>query len=554
MFFKKTPAFLILFALCTPFSPYAFGKGGKLPEVPTSENQSSKQTSASSESDEISASIKNLVKWFTKEKFKEAKNDWQESQDKLPKEKQQAWPVSEETEKFILEAKNELENYIRIGDAQFKDIPGYTDLKKKLLNYIKKFSVCLGYGKEEIEKLTTEILDLEKKIKNEQENTGAQKISKKEKILKDRKSKLETTQNKMSEKERTDLEEEIATREKEIGTLKKENKKVEDEDIKKTFPESKILPTFINLKKDYLNKLQELESLSRQEAIQHQKDQWGLTLIEACKWKLKHFNEQFNKLSTDHEEKLKKINEAFDQLDKKPEEDTKQHKTNKEQEENRFKEQTKGIKKTYTKTFKQLAALDKNSAQPFEKTEWGTTLIEEHGQQIADAPYDAYAIGLRGTLFELEAALQAKKHGEKIISFGTLVTISVDEKDNATILQKIEKHSSNDANSNSFLSPTRPKNIKQIILSQEFDLVTTRHIIECKCIQGNVDKYIDNLNREQFMSILSKKSEIAPNNIVITSGGENYPKVLDISAKKWSVISNIQLQNTPRHKQRKKCN
>ncbi|MDZ4154759.1 hypothetical protein, partial [Methylicorpusculum sp.] len=100
--------------------------------------------------------------------------------------------------------------------------------------------------------------------------------------------------------------------------------------------------------------------------------------------------------------------------------------------------------------------------------------------------------------------------------------------------EKIKEYSSTEPNNNSFLSPAYPKNTKtkQLILSQEFDLVTSRHIIECKCIQGNVDKYIGNLNREQFMTILTKKLSQAPNAIVITSGGENYPTATDIQGKK----------------------
>lgn len=95
---------------------------------------------------------------------------------------------------------------------------------------------------------------------------------------------------------------------------------------------------------------------------------------------------------------------------------------------------------------------------------------------------------IRGACYELEAALLAQQQGEKILSFGATVSINLPIEH--SLYQKL-------MNSGKVLSPSQKK--PQLLqINQEFDLVTDKQLIECKCVDNALHKkYKKNFSRQK---------------------------------------------------------
>lgn len=136
-----------------------------------------------------------------------------------------------------------------------------------------------------------------------------------------------------------------------------------------------------------------------------------------------------------------------------------------------------------------------------------TKELEDKGLPTSEYPLeideqkqaDSMVVNIRGKLYELKAALAAVDHGKNIQAFGQEIRLIF--KKNSNVFTEIQKHTMvnrADKVPHRFLSPEAASN-NNIMLKQEFDLITDSEIIECKSTSWNIAQYIQNLHRQQFM-------------------------------------------------------
>jgi hypothetical protein len=354
--------------------------------------------------------------------------------------------ISPETRTCIERMQQYLPTTIMRADQVFSnpEIPGYTELKKKILAYMQHFSVCLGYNRAEITQKNAELTEL-----------------------------LQNISQKMTEQQAT------------------------DDDFKQTSPTTgeKRFKHFLQYKKNYFSLLRELDTLSPTDAVRHERPEKDLTLRHAYTDRLLYLQGQLSQHDASNAGSAQEAPKAKRKRKSDPGQATEQRHLD-------------GIKKAYAKCFHRLVTLAPDAARQFEIRE--LELLVDTQQPVAHNCYNAYAIGLRSCLYELEAALQAIDHGEAIIAFDAQVTLTFNTETQSALVQEIQSHPT-------YLQPTFPHNTHQCILSQEFDLITDHHIIECKCINHAIDEYITNLQREQFIAQHVRDAV----GYTVLSGGQN---------------------------------
>ena len=196
-----------------------------------------------------------------------------------------------------------------------------------------------------------------------------------------------------------------------------------------------------------------------------------------------------------------------------------------------------GLKLGYLKYLALLSTLDSKEAETYENEKLGLTCENSHAlmqgtrkikiqkcdvkkiQKEQPEYFNGLAHTLHCILYELEAAFVAQSHGEKIIAFGPTLTLVFDLETQKDLIVKIL-----DKN-NTFLKPVMTP--KKCTLTQEFDLVTTEKIIECKNLNnGGMDTYLNEFLRQQFMVTYATKARYQN----IDLGGDKLP-IADLAHK-----------------------
>ena len=368
----------------------------------------------------LSTEITSIVAtYFTIKKLEQAKKDYH---------------LSDETVSFITKAQTDIQSFLASSDIFFQNRPGYPEHKNHLLADIKRFSSCLGYGKDTVEAIKTSLKNNRLEVTSARESDlrflespelpahfGPDSCKKKKAFAtKSLKSKIELIHT--------------------VSTA--------------TSPQTKkIIGRSLKPKADYLMALRELREKSPLDCKDFEYPKEGLTLAIAYKEKL------------DWLKKTRKPKNAAEMARKKNE---------------------------YRTMFYELTLIDKEEAKQYEESELGAFL--DHEQSASTIPlYDAYALTLRGSLFEFEGTLKTYEFGEEILSLGTNASLSFNTLNKKDVIEEIEKHPN-------YLHLTGDKTSAVRKLGQEYDAVTKLRIIEFKCINGTIKKYLPNLLRELFVA------------------------------------------------------